>query len=166
MPLTEAEFTILVDRGCPSCTSKRLLIESLVTESVPLLGGEVYGSPTWSYKGEHLVDGTFRIACEECAHEIYAATACPRCTSAGGVARALETMNAFMLPTRCTQCGSERMTAAAIVPARVVYEGKRAQKARTDTTPDDEGFHALEVSCKSCRATTRATGACVLCGGL
>ena len=165
MPLTEAEFTILADRGCPACSGRKLLIETLVTESVPLLGGEVYGKPTWSYKGEHLVEGTFRIACEACAHEIWTATACPRCAAEGGVARALETTNDFPLPQRCNECGDERMTAQAIVPARVVYEGKRAEKARTDTTPDDEGFHALEVACKGCRATTRATSACVLCGG-
>lgn len=165
MPLTEAEFTILVDRGCPSCASQRLVIDSLVTESVPLLGGEVYGAPSWSYKGEHLVDGTYRITCDACAHEIWAATACPRCAAEGGIARALETTNAFELPNRCTECESELMTAQAIVPARVVYEGKRAQKARTDTTPDDEGFHALDVTCKSCRIIVRATGACPLCGG-
>ena len=165
MPLTEAEFTILVDRGCPSCSGQRLVIESLVTQSVPLLGGEVYGAPTWSYKGEHLVDGTYRIACDACAHEIYAATACPRCAAAGGIARALATTNTFELPARCAQCDSELMTAEAIVPAHVVYEGKRAQKARTETTPDDEGFHALAVTCKACRVMTPSGAACPLCGG-
>ena len=62
--LTEAEFTILVDAGCKTCMAKKLEIETLVAQSLPLYGGEVYGATSWAYKGEALVEGTYRITCK------------------------------------------------------------------------------------------------------
>ena len=147
MPLSEEAFTALVDAGCPDCTSKTLLIEALVVERMPLLEGEPYGSPSWGYKGEDLVRGTYRIACDGCHGELFTATSCPRCDAEGGVARAIETENAVPLPTGCTTCGSKLLIATAYVPAVVLYEGKRANKARTQTVPEDAGFHTLRVEC-------------------
>ena len=64
MPLSEEAFTALVDAGCLDCKSKKLTVETYVAQQLPLLGGEVYGSPSWGYKGEDLVRGTYRIACD------------------------------------------------------------------------------------------------------
>lgn len=163
MPLTEQAFTTLVDAGCTVCTSKKLVVEAIVAQKMPILGGEPYGTPTWGYKGEDLVQGTFRIACDDCKAELYAETACSRCGSAGGVAKALEAENAFPLPAACTGCGSELLTATVLVPAEVVYEGKRAAKARTQTVPEDPGFHASRVECKECRNIMERRTTCVLC---
>ena len=165
MPLTEEAFTALVDAGCTDCQSKKLTVESIVTQRMPILGGEPYGSPSWGYKGEDLVRGTFRIACDECHKELFTATACPRCDAPGGMARALESENAFPLPQSCKGCGSELLHALAYVPATVLYEGKRAAKARTQTVPEDPGFHAFRVECKQCKNESELRTPCPLCGG-
>ena len=107
--------------------------------------------------------GTFRVACDECKNELFAATACPRCDAEGGITRALETENAFPLPAACTGCGSELLTATAFVPAVVLYEGKRAARARTQTVPEDPGFHASRAECKACRNVMERRTACPLC---
>ncbi len=165
MALTEAAFTAIVDRGCPSCPSKQLLVEAIVAQRLPLLEGELYGPPSWGYKGEDLVRGTYRIECGGCKTELYAATACGRCDAEGGVARALDTENELPLPRSCTGCGSKLVTASAYVPASVVYEGKRAAKARTQTAPEDPGFHAFRVECKDCKNVAEVRSPCPLCGG-
>ena len=163
MRLTEAAFTDLVDGGCPACKGKSVVVESYVVQTLPLLSGELYGSPSWGYKGEDLVRGTFRIACSACDNEIFSSTDCPRCDAPERLARALEGENAFPLPVSCTACGSEMVTARAYVPATVVYEGKRAAKARTQTTTDDPGFHAYRVECKACRNAAEHMSSCPVC---
>ena len=165
MPLSEEAFTKLVDAGCLDCRAKSLKVEALVVQRLPLLEGEPYGSASWGYKGEDLVVGTYRIACDGCQKDLYTATACPRCDAAGGVARALDTENALPLPTGCTSCGCKLLTATAYVPAVVIYEGKRANKARTQTAPEDPGFHTLRVECKECKKVGELRNPCPLCGG-
>ncbi len=163
MPLSETEFSAMVDAGCPDCGSKKLSIEALVAQKLPLLGGELYGAATWAYKGEDLVRGTYLIACTGCKKALYTATPCPRCQAEGGVARALEQENAFPLPASCAHCGNERLNATAFVPATVVYEGKRASKPRTHVAPEDPGFHAFRVECTDCRAGEERRDPCPLC---
>ena len=92
MPLTEAAFTDLVDGGCPSCKGKSVTVESYVAQTLPLLGGELYGSPSWGYKGEDLVRGSFRFACSACALEIYSSSSCPRCYAADMLERELQAL--------------------------------------------------------------------------
>lgn len=163
MPLSEEAFTALVDAGCVDCKSKRLVVEAYVAQKLPLLGGELYGAPSWGYKGEDLVRGTYRIACDACTKELFTASACPRCEADGGIERALEHENTFPLPTSCTGCGSEQVSATAYVPATVVYEGRRAAKARTQTAPEDPGFHAYRAECKQCRNVAEQRVPCPLC---
>jgi hypothetical protein len=163
MPLSEAAFTALVDAGCTDCRSKKLIVEAIVAQRLPILGGEPYGAPSWGYKGEDLVQGTYLIACEGCKKELFAATACSRCDAADGIARALDRENTFPLPVSCTRCGSELLHAMAYVPATVIYEGKRAAKARTQTAPEDPGFHAYRVECKQCQNVAEQRDPCPLC---
>jgi hypothetical protein len=163
MPLSEEAFTALVDAGCLGCGGKRLTVETYVAQRLPLLAGEVFGSPSWGYKGEELVRGTYRIACADCQKDLWTTTDCPRCDAAGGLERALESENGFPLPTRCTSCGSEQVTASAFVPAEVLYEGKRGAKARTQTAPEDPGFHAYRAECKQCRNVAEQRHPCPLC---
>ena len=164
MALTEASFTEIVDAGCTACASKKVVVETYVARTLPLLGGEIYGAPSWGYEGEQLVQGTYRIACADCEHTLFASSACPRCDAPGRLTHALESENEFPLPVRCSGCGSELVTATAYVPATVVYEGKRAAKARTETVPEDPGFHAFKAECKSCRNATERKVPCPLCG--
>lgn len=165
MRLTEAAFTEIVDAGCTKCPSKRVVVETYVAQRLPLLGGELYGSPSWGYKGEDLVNGTFRIACKDCDSELFSTNECPGCNAPDALATILATESAFPLPVKCTGCGSELVTALAYVPATVVYDGKRAEKARTQTVPEDPGFHAFHAECKSCKASTERRKPCPLCGG-
>jgi hypothetical protein len=109
------------------------------------------------------VRGTFRIACTACDHEIFASAACPRCEAPDRLEGALEGENAFPLPVACKVCGSELVTAKAYVPATVIYEGKRAAKARTQTTAGDVGFHAYRVECKACGNAAEHMSSCPLC---
>lgn len=163
LTLTEQAFTAIVDRGCLACQGKKLRIEAVVAQTVPLLGGDPYGSPSWAYKGEDLVRGTHRISCEGCKQELFASTECPCCGSPGGLERGLTSTNALALPAACDGCGSELVTATAYVPAEVIYEGKRANKARTQTTSEDEGFHLFRLECKECRASSERREPCPFC---
>jgi hypothetical protein len=165
MPLTEEAFTTLVDAGCLDCRSRKLSVEALVLQKLPLLAGELYGSPSWGYKGEDFVRGTYRIACDACKKELYAASSCPLCDAEGGVERALAHGSAFLLPAKCGACESELLSATAYVPARVAYDGTRGSKPRAQAEPDEEGFHALRTECKKCHAVVEHRGACGLCGG-
>src|SRR5947208_1006883 len=119
MPLTEETFTALVDAGCTDCRIKKLSVEALVAQKIPLLGGEPFGAASWGYKGEELVRGTYRIRCEGCKKELFAAHACPLCNAEDGVARALAQEGTFRLPRACGRCGGEQLTATAYVPALV-----------------------------------------------
>src|SRR4051812_27355080 len=106
MPLSEEAFTVLVDAGCPACHGKKLTVDALVAQRIPLLAGEPFGSPSWGYKGEDLVRGTYRVTCDGCKKTLFTATACPRCDAEGGVERALDGESAFPLPRSCQACGS------------------------------------------------------------
>jgi hypothetical protein len=163
VPLSEEAFAVLIDAGCPVCQKKKLAVEALVAQWLPLLAGEPFGPPSWGYKGEDLVRGTYRIACDGCKTELFAATECSRCGASEGVRRALEEENAFALPKACARCGGEQHTATAFVPALVIYEGRRAH-ARPRAGPDDSGFHAVRVECKSCHDVAEPRDGCPLCG--
>jgi hypothetical protein len=165
MPLSEEAFTALVDAGCDGCGAKKLTVSAIVAERLPLLNGEIFGDPSWGYKGEDLVRGTYRIVCNACKKDLFLSTSCPHCGAPGGIDRALEGENAFLLPRACAGCGSRQLSALALVPARITYDGTRASKARTVTLPEDAGFHALRVECKGCRAVIERTEPCPLCGG-
>jgi hypothetical protein len=164
MPLTEEEFTRLVDAGCPACSAKALTIETLVPQKVPLLGGEPYGAPSWGYKGEDVVRGTYRVACDGCKKELFATAACPLCQAEGGVDRALNEADPAPLPRTCDGCGGELLTATAFVPALLLYEGKRPNKPRPQAAPEEPGFHLTRVECKTCRAAAERRDPCPLCG--
>jgi hypothetical protein len=161
--LTEATFTELVDRGCTACGAKKLVIESYVEGSFPLIGGEPLGTVTWAYKGETFVDGVFAIRCAACKHDVFADAMCPKCHTPGGLARALGTENEHAVPKACPACGIDSVFYRAFAPARVTYEGKRAGKARTDCDLYDPGFHGIRAECKSCGAFDPRSGACLVC---
>jgi hypothetical protein len=161
--LTEATFTERVVLGCAACGSKKLSIRSYVAGKFPLMGGEPVGPVAWAYKGETFVDGVFEIQCVACRHAVFSDTICPRCHAADGLARALEAENRREVPQRCPTCGMEALAYFALVPATVMYEGKRAEKARTHCELYDPGFHGLWASCPTCGRFGRSVEACPLC---
>ena len=69
-------------------------------------------------------------------------------------------------PAACADpdCGCEELRYLAFLPARVTYEGKRADKARSATEPHDDGFHGVRAECRACRQSVAApTESCPLC---
>jgi hypothetical protein len=164
MPLSEESFTAIVDAGCPDCRTKKLTVEALVAQKIPLHAGEPFGTPSWAYKGEDLVRGAYRIACDGCKKTLFESGTCPRCSAEGGIERALEGESPAPFPRACLGCGSELLTAIAFVPAIVVYEGKRANKARARAAPEEPGFHSIRVECTGCRVVDERRDPCPVCG--
>jgi hypothetical protein len=124
----------------PSPRTRLLLAQRTLTQfrayldcRLPLLGGEPVGALTWVYDGERFVDGVFDVSCAGCKQTVWRDDDCPRCHAVGALAGALAASNSWPVPAACPRCDREEVRYLAMVPARVVYEGKRADKARTST---------------------------------
>jgi hypothetical protein len=161
--LTEAALDEMIAAGCAACRSSRLQFRAYLDGRLPLLGGEPVGGITWIYDGEKFVDGVFEIACADCKHLLFAADCCPRCHAPGALPRILAAPNAFAVPTACTSCEGEEVRYLAMIPARVVYESKRAEKPRTATELYDVGFHGYGVECADCGPIVELRDRCPLC---
>jgi len=161
--LDEPGLDRLLERGCTKCGAHTLKFASYVDGLLPIMGGEPVGKLTWVYDGEKFVDGVYEVACADCKEVVFAADVCPRCHAPGGLARALGTTNRWRVPAACPSCDDEQLRYVAFVPARVVYEGKRAEKARTSTEMHEEGFHGFRADCRDCGTVAELTDACALC---
>jgi rubrerythrin len=161
--LTEQAFSKLVEAGCPSCGGLQLNLRAYVDGLVPLMEGEPVGPIKWVYKGEMFVDGLYEITCGACQHALFKDDRCPRCHDEGGLARGLETTNAYTVPKECPRCEHIEVRYIAFVPARVKYEGKRADKAQTSVDLYDAGFHGYRVDCKTCGKVAERADACPIC---
>jgi hypothetical protein len=161
--LDEPGFERLVNAGCTQCGSGTLAFRTYVDGRLPLMGAEPAGRVTWVYDGEKFVDGLYEISCADCKHVLFASDVCPRCNAPGGLGRALETPNRWPVPASCLVCDDEQVGYVAFLPARVAYEGKRAEKARSSTELHDNGFHGYRVECRDCGAVAERTESCPLC---
>jgi hypothetical protein len=162
--LTEAGLDELVTRGCDHCGAKQLVFRTYVDGRLPLLGGEPVGSLTWIYDGERFVDGVFEVGCASCKALLWCDDNCPRCHAAAALPSILDAVNRWPVPAACPRCEGEEVRYLAFVPARVTYEGKRAQKARTSTELLDPGFHGYAVECRDCGRVAELVDRCPLCG--
>ena len=134
---------------------------------IPFVGGEPIGRPTWAYDGEKFVDGVYAVTCAASGRELFASSLCPRCHALDGLARALTTANQWPVPAGCSDpsCGGEESRYLAFLPARVDYEGNRAEKPGTTTEPHDDGVHGVRAACRDCgRTIVEWTDTCPLCG--
>jgi rubrerythrin len=59
----------------------------------------------------------------------------------------------------------EEVRYVALVPARVAYDGKRAEKARDLCELHEDGFHGARVDCRDCGTVATRTDVCPLCRG-
>lgn len=160
---TAADLERLVEGGCPSCGGHTAEFQAYVEQSRPIQGGEPVGKATWAYDGEAFVEGVFEASCVDCDHTHFTSSACPRCGAEDGLARALESENAFPMPEACPRCGVTDLSFRALVPAETTSEGKRSSKAKTDVAPEDPGFHGLRADCKSCGTIAKVERGCPLC---
>jgi hypothetical protein len=168
--LTETELDRLVQTGCVACGSHKLTFQTYVDGVVPFVAGEPVARVTWTYDGEKFVDGVYAVDCSGCGTALFAAAVCPRCHSSGGLATALATENRWPVPGGCADpdCGGEEVRYAVFVPARVDYEGRRAERARTAVEPSDPGFHGFRADCRDCGQVIAARAdadGCPLCDG-
>jgi hypothetical protein len=161
--LDEPGLERLVGSGCSSCGSHKLSFRTYVDGMLPLLGAEPVGKLSWVYDGEKFVDGVYEVGCADCKHPLFVAAVCPRCHAPDGLARALGTPNRWPVPASCPRCDGEEVGYVAFVPARVSYEGKRADKARSSTELSDNGFHGYAVRCRSCGPVAERADSCPLC---
>jgi hypothetical protein len=161
--LTETGLDELITRGCSGCRSSRLLFRAYVDGRLPLMGGEPVGAITWVYDGEKFVDGVFEVTCADCKQALFGDDRCPRCHAPGALPAILAAPNRWTVPTACPGCDGEEVRYLAMIPARVTYEGKRADKARSSTELLDPGFHGYRVECADCRLVTELTERCPLC---
>jgi hypothetical protein len=161
--LTEAGLDELVTRGCSACGSPRLGFRSYVDGRWAVVGGEPVGAVTWIYDGEKFVDGVFEVTCADCKQVAFTSDVCPRCNAAGALPAVLAAGNRWPAPPACAECGEEELRYTAFVPARITYQGKRADKARTTTELHDPGFHGQQVQCTGCGAVAALSARCPLC---
>jgi RNA polymerase subunit RPABC4/transcription elongation factor Spt4 len=161
--LTVAKLEETLSSGCSACAGTSLRFRAYVDAGVPMMAAEPVGKLYWAYDGEKFVDGVFEIACTKCSVVLFASDVCPRCHGAGGLEVALEAENAYPAPKACPRCAGQEVRLIAFVPAKVSYEGKRADKAQTAIEPHDPGFHGYRVDCKSCGTVAELRGRCPLC---
>jgi hypothetical protein len=161
--LTEPGLDELVAAGCPACRSRRLQFRAYLDGRLPVMGGEPVGAITWIYDGEKFVDGVFEVACADCKHLVLAADCCPRCHAKGALPSILAAVNRFAVPAACPSCAADEVRYVAMIPARVIHEGERAEKARTSTELHEPGFHGYRVDCVDCGTVAELTARCPLC---
>jgi hypothetical protein len=161
--LDEPGLDRLLAAGCPKCGGRELTFRTYVDGLLSLLAGEPTGRLTWVYDGEKFVDGVYDVRCAACAEIIFSAEVCPRCHAPGGLPRALATPNLWPVPARCPGCDGEEVRYIAFVPARVAYQGQRAEKARSSTELHEEGFHGARIDCRDCGTVAELTEHCPLC---
>ena len=159
----ETALESLIAAGCATCGSHKLVFRTYVDGLLPIMGGDPIKSITWAYNGEKFVDGIYDITCGACAASLFSASACPRCHADGGLAVALESENRWPVPEACPRCEAPELRYLAFFPAKVVYEGRRADKARTTTELHDPGCHGYRVECKSCGPLDELFDHCPLC---
>jgi hypothetical protein len=161
--LDEPGLDRLLDAGCTKCGGSNLTFRTYVDGLLPIMGGEPVGKLTWVYDGEKFVDGVYEVACAACQESAFTADVCPRCHAPGGLERALMTPNRWPVPAACPSCDGEELRYVAFLPARVVYEGKRADRARTSTELHEDGFHGYRADCRDCGTVAELTANCPLC---
>jgi len=161
--LDEPGLDRLLETGCTKCGARNLTFASYVDGLLPIMGGEPVGKITWVYDGEKFVDGVYEVSCAACKEIVLRSDICPRCHAPGGLQGALATTNQWPVPAACPSCDDEQLRFIAFWPARVVYEGKRAEKARTNTELLDPGCHGFRADCRDCGPVAELPAACPLC---
>jgi hypothetical protein len=161
--LDEPGLDRLIAAGCQACGSAKLSFRAYLDGVLPLMGGEPVGRLTWIYDGEKFVDGVYEVACTTCKRSLFAASVCPRCHAPAGLERALQTPNGWPVPALCPSCDEEEVRYVALIPAQVVYEGQRADKARPSVELHENGFHGYRVDCRGCGTVAERTDSCPLC---
>jgi hypothetical protein len=161
--LTEAGLDQVIASGCSACGGSRLAFRTYVDARLPLMGGEPVAALSWIYDGEKFVDGVFEVACADCKYTLFSDDCCPRCNAPGVLSAVLAAHNRWPVPAACPGCQGEEVQYIAMVPARVAYLGKRADRARTSTELHDPGFHGYRVDCVDCGTVAELTTGCPLC---
>jgi RNA polymerase subunit RPABC4/transcription elongation factor Spt4 len=161
--LTVSHLEAILSTGCNACAGTSLRFRAYLDAGIPMMAAEPVGKLYWAYNGEKFVDGVYEIACMACSAVVFASDVCPRCHAEGALPTVLDAENAYPAPKACPSCRGQEVRLIAFVPAKVVYEGKRAQKAQTSVEPHDAGFHGYRIDCKTCGIVAEQVEGCPLC---
>jgi hypothetical protein len=160
--LTKSALDDILAQGCP-CRASKLDFSTYVDGRFSLLAGDQFGGVVWAYKGETFVDGVYEIACAGCKRTLFSSGVCPRCNRADVLADVLASPNRLAIPSACPRCDADTLLYTVMLPAHVVYEGKRAQKARASVDLVEEGAHGIRLDCKVCGVVAEVNDRCPLC---
>jgi hypothetical protein len=160
--LDQPQFETIVRAGCPACHAAALEIRSFIDRRLLMMLADPNDAGRWAHDGEKFVDGTYRIACTSCKHEVFASDICPRCNAAGGLARALGDTSRLQVPKRCPKCNELELLALALVPATASYVAGDKPKPKPLVEFGEPGHHIVAYACESCDAAVVAQ-ACPLC---
>lgn len=159
--LDEPTFETAV-KGCPRCGGTAVDIQSFIDRRVEVMLSEPNDDGAWVHDGEKFVDGTYRITCVGCAHEIFADDMCPRCHAEHALGRGLDEPTRLEVPKRCPSCNETELRVLALIPATARYAGGRAALPEPRADYGDAGYHIVAFACESCDAAT-VTKTCPLC---
>lgn len=161
--LSKPDLDGLIAAGCTACGSKKLTFLTYVDGLFAMMGGEPIKRVVWVYDGEKFLDGVYEVGCGDCRSPIFRAEDCPRCHAPDGLKKALGTENAYPVPALCPSCENEETRFIALLPARVVYEGLRAEKARSSHELHEPGVHGYRIDCRDCGTVAELKDRCPLC---
>jgi len=160
--LDVAGFEAIVARGCTACGARTLALSSYLERTFVMMAADPNDAGRWAHDGEAFAERTYRIACTACEHVAFSSDECPRCRSAGGLARALAATTRLAPPKRCPKCDELELLAVALVPA-TARTGAGAPKPTPLAEFGEPGFHFAGFACDGCNQAVVAQG-CPLCG--
>ena len=164
--LDEATFTALMARPCPACGNARLELRSMLDQWIPVMVADVAGDPRWIHDGEKFVDGTYRITCASCRHDVFASDDCPRCHAPEALAAALAAPARVKVPKACPTCRAKELVVIAMVPSMTMATagvgGKHTPRELAEL--GDDGCHVVSVTCDDCGEIASCGTACPVCG--
>jgi hypothetical protein len=160
--LDEKTFEATVNAGCPACHATTLDIRSFIDRRLQIMLAEPNNAGKWAHDGEKFIDGTYSITCASCKHVVFSSDICPRCNTAGGLARAVADTTRLVIPKRCPSCKETELLALALIPATAKYSPGVPPKPLPAADFGEPGYHVVVYACESCDAATVAQ-ACPLC---
>jgi len=161
--LDETTFATTI-ATCTKCEARAFQVSSYIDRQTGVILGERNGDGRWTYDGEKLIDGVYRIRCIRCSDDAFTTRDCPRCHREGGLADVIGKPSRLTVPKRCPSCKGTEMTATAFAPATVRTGEGRPPSPTPTALLGDLGHHIALIMCDGCDWVAIAEG-CPLCGG-
>ena len=158
--LDEARFEALIGASC-TCGAQVFELRTFLDRRLLLMLADPNDAGRWVHDGEKFVDGIYRISCTSCQKVLFEDPSCPRCNTAGGLAKALGDTSRLEIPKRCPSCNELELLALALVPA-TAKSGAGTPKPQPLAEFGEAGHHVVAYACENCDAAV-VTQRCPLC---